>query len=53
MDLLHYSLSLGLCLKINHRGFPNGSLIKNSPATMAGDMGSIPGLGRSHMPWSN
>ena len=27
-------------------------MIKNSPAN-AGDMGSIPGLGRFHMPWSN
>ena len=27
-------------------------MVKNPPAN-AGDMGSIPGLGRSHMPWSN
>ena len=27
-------------------GFPGGSLVKNPPAN-AGDMGSIPGLGRS------
>jgi len=27
-------------------GFPGGSLVKNLPAN-AGDMGSIPGLGRS------
>ena len=33
-------------------GFPGGSVIKNLPAS-AGDTGSIPGLGRSHMPWSN
>ena len=26
-------------------------MVKNPPAN-AGDMGSIPGLGRSHMPWS-
>ena len=25
---------------------------KNPPANV-GDMGSIPGLGKSHMPWSN
>ena len=30
------------------RGFPGGPVAKNSPAN-AGDMGSIPGLGRSHM----
>ena len=27
-------------------GFPDGSVVKNPP-TSAGDMGSIPGLGRS------
>ena len=29
-------------------GFPGGSVVKNPPAN-AGDMGLIPGLGRSHM----
>ena len=29
------------------RGFPRGSVVKHLPAN-AGDMGSIPGLGRSH-----
>ena len=33
-------------------GFPGGSLVKNPP-TNAGDMGLIPGPGRSHMPQSN
>ena len=33
-------------------GFPGVSVVKNQPAN-AGDMGSIPGLGISHMPWSN
>ena len=33
-------------------GFPGGAVVKNSPAN-AGDMGSSPGLGRSHMPQSN
>ena len=32
--------------------FPGGAVVKNLPAN-AGDMGSIPGLGRSHMPRSN
>ena len=27
-------------------------MVKNLPAN-AGDMGSIPGLGRSHVPWGN
>ena len=33
------------------RDFPGGA-VKNPPAN-AGDMGSIPGPGRSHMLWSN
>ena len=32
--------------------FPGGAVVKNPPAN-AGDMGSSPGPGRSHMPWSN
>ena len=34
------------------RGFPGGTVVKNLPAN-AGDMGSRPGPGRSHMAWSN
>ena len=33
-------------------GFPGSSVVKNPPAS-AGDMGSIPGLGRSHVLQSN
>ena len=33
-------------------GFPGGAVVKNPPAN-AGDMGSSPSLGRSHMPRSN
>ena len=33
-------------------GFPGGAVVDNLPAN-AGDMGSSPGLGRSHMPRSN
>ena len=33
-------------------GFPGGAVVENLPAN-AGDMGSSPGLGRSHMPRSN
>ena len=36
----------------NYRGFPVGSVVKNLPAN-EGDMGSIPGPGKSHMSWSN
>ena len=33
-------------------GFPSGAVVENLPANV-GDTGSSPGLGRSHMPWSN
>ena len=39
-------------IKMNEQGFPGGALVENLPAN-AGDTGSSPGLGRSHMPWSN
>ena len=35
-----------------NQGFPGGAVVKNPPAN-AGDTGSSPGLGRSHMPQSN
>ena len=38
--------------KKNARDFPGGAVVKNLPAK-AGDTGSSPGLGRSHMPRSN
>ena len=40
-----------LILKIT-LGFPGGAVVENLPAD-AGDTGSSPGLGRSHMPRSN
>ena len=39
-------------LKIKVVGFPGGAVVENLPAN-AGDTGSSPGLGRSHMPRSN
>ena len=39
-------------LKVGEIGFPGGTVVKNPPAN-AGDMGSIPGPGRSHMPQRN
>ena len=33
-------------------GFPGGAVLKNLPAN-AGDTGLSPGLGKSHIPWSN
>ena len=38
--------------KKKSRDFPGGTVVKNLPAN-AGDVGLIPGPGRSHMPWSN
>ena len=35
-----------------NRDFPGGAVVESSPAN-AGDTGSIPGPGRSHMPRSN
>ena len=39
-------------LKSYNEGFPGGAVVENLPAN-AGDTGSSPGLGRSHMPRSN
>ena len=36
----------------NFPGFPGGAVVENLPAN-AGDTGSSPGLGRSHVPRSN
>ena len=42
----------GPWVKTTLQGFPGGAVVGNLPAN-AGDMGSSPGLGRSHMPRSN
>ena len=38
-------------------GFPGSSVVRNLPANIgnrgARDMGLMPDLGRSHIPWSN
>ena len=56
MDYIYGSTSyLGLkknLAKLWSRGFPGGAVVGNPPAN-AGDTGSSPGLGRSHMPRSN
>ena len=46
-----YAMEYHSAIKRNE-GFPGGAVVENLPA-YAGDMGSSPGLGRSHMPWSN
>ena len=39
-------------IKNQAKGFPSGTAVGNPPAN-AGDTGSSPGPGRSHMPRSN
>ena len=41
-----------MLVKTNGSGFPGGAVVENLPVN-AGDTGSSPGLGRSHMPRSN
>ena len=48
----HGNAVLGGCRKIGYGDFPGGAVVKNPPAN-AGDMGSLPGPGRSHMLRSN
>ena len=45
-------MSIIFCLKKTRMGFPGGAVVESLPAS-AGDTGSSPGLGRSHMPRSN
>ena len=50
--LQHHGMVPGagiLLLKYSYWDFPGGAVVKNLPAR-AGDKGSSPGLGRSHMP---
>ena len=43
---------LSVLIKNSVLGFPGGAVVENPPAN-AGDTGSSPGLGGSHMPRSN
>ena len=45
-------LCIILCINTYYWDFPGGAVVKNPPAN-AGDTGSSPGPGRSHMPQSN
>ena len=45
------SIPRGIATKNKIGGFPGGTVVENLPAN-AGDTGSSPGLGRSHMPRS-
>ena len=52
--IVKFSSPQASCQRIRNgvRGFPGGAVVENLPAN-AGDTGSSPGLGRSHMPRSN
>ena len=53
LSLQYLKVAQGFVLKKTQpRDFPGGAVVKNPPAN-AGDTGSIPGSGRSHMPQSN
>ena len=43
---------LEVSIKSMRQGFPSGTVVESLPAN-AGDTGSSPGPGRSHMPRSN
>ena len=45
-------MNVGFFFKNQKLGFPGDAVVKNPPAN-AGDTGSSPGPGRSHMPCSN
>ena len=47
--VLYFTINFKTC---HSGGFPGGAVVENLPAN-AGDTGSSPGLGRSHMPRSN
>ena len=49
-DVVH--IHNGILLIKKEQGFPGGAVVESLPAN-AGDTGSSPGLGRSHMPRSN
>ena len=52
LDTCHVPLLKRMHLKFIYQDFPGGTVVKNLPAN-AGDTGSSPGPGRSHMPRSN
>ena len=52
MSLPEYFFGHVDTIKINHKDFPGGALVKGPPAN-AGDTSSIPGPGVSHMLRSN
>ena len=49
---IHTETHCNQIVKSQRQGFPGGAAVESLPAN-AGDTGSSPGLGGSHMPWSN
>ena len=49
VSVVESSLLVSSCLRSSKQDFPGGPLVKNLPVN-AGDMGSIPGQGRFHVP---
>ena len=49
--LIELESTISLEVKKGSQGFPGGAVVESLPAN-AGDTGSSPGLGRSHMPQS-
>ena len=52
LDPISIKHAVILSIKKKETGFPGGAVVENLPAN-AGDTGSSPGLGRSHMPRSD
>ena len=50
--MIHRFFDFLIDIKNKKQGFPGGAVVENLPAN-AGDTGSSPGLGISHMPWNN
>ena len=51
-SMLWVLMNKSLDERMKHEDFSGGLVVKNLPAN-AGEMGSIPGLGRFHMPWGS
>ena len=51
IEVIYFNLRVVSPFKKTDKGFPGGAVVESLPAN-AGDAGSSPGLGRSHMPQS-
>ena len=48
----HWDVGRSALRNVLQEGFPGGPVVKNLPVDSE-DLGSVAGLGRFHMPWSN